>query len=98
MLENIKSDVGCSHFLPMILINKIDLLGFLLIEVTITTNKNKTLIAQYKPNKNNNAIISSTNIASNKQRVKMLTLKKVQNELVPGLKLLEIAEISISIS
>jgi hypothetical protein len=34
MLENIKSDVGCSHFLPMILISKIDLLGFLLIEVT----------------------------------------------------------------
>lgn len=37
--------LGALCFLLMILAYKIDLLDFLLIEVTITTNKNKTLIA-----------------------------------------------------
>ena len=68
--------LGALSFLLTILAYKIDLLDFLLTEVTITTNKNKTLIAQYKPNKNNNAIISSTNIASSRQKAKKLTLKK----------------------
>lgn len=70
----------------------------MLIVITITTKRNKTLIAQYIPNKNNSAIISSSIIAINNLIIKRLTLRKVQNESKPGLKQLEIAEISISIS